>query len=69
MVIYIYAYLEIGRVGGLRGGFSFKFKWPFKKRWQCPIHNGTLIKLCLIKYELDIKFEGEVRDWTHYRRE
>ena len=22
-------------------------------RWQCPIHNGTL-KLCLIKYELDV---------------
>ena len=30
---------------------NFKFQ-----RWQCPIHNGTFYKLCLIQYELDINF-------------
>ena len=29
------------------------FKWPSKQRWQCPIHNGTFLKLSLIKDELN----------------
>ena len=31
------------------------------ERWQCPIHNGTLKKLCLIKYELAGKHKGMIR--------
>ena len=33
------------------------------QRWQCPILNGNLLKLCLIKYELDVNVHNLI-NWS-----